>query len=38
MFIYFQLTVVKGNIENIEADALVHPTDGKFSLKSEVGQ
>jgi len=38
VFSCFQLTVVQGDIEKVEADAIIHPTDGKFTVKSDVGK
>lgn len=32
-----KLTVVQGNIVNIKADAIVHPTSGSLSMSGEVG-
>ena len=33
-----QLTVVQGDITNITADALVHPTNTSIAMMGEVGQ
>lgn len=35
---WFQLTVVQGDITNITADALVHPTNTSFAMMGDVGQ
>jgi O-acetyl-ADP-ribose deacetylase (regulator of RNase III) len=36
--IHLQLTVVQGDITNITADALVHPTNTSIAMMGEVGQ
>jgi histone H2A len=36
--IQLQLTVVQGDITNITADALVHPTNTNIAMMGEVGQ
>jgi len=34
----FQLTVVQGDIVNIAADAIVHPTNATYQFAGEVGK
>ncbi|XP_063217044.1 core histone macro-H2A.1-like [Bacillus rossius redtenbacheri] len=38
LFLGQKLTVVQGDITNITADALVHPTNTSFAMMGEVGQ
>jgi O-acetyl-ADP-ribose deacetylase (regulator of RNase III) len=35
--IYLQLTVIQGSIVNIQADAIVHPTNNSFYMGGDVG-
>jgi len=38
LFLGQKLSVVQGDIAGIQAEAVVHPTDGKFSFAGEVGE
>ena len=37
IFSLLQLTVIQGDVSQVEADALVHPTNATFYLGGEVG-
>lgn len=32
------MTVIQGDIVGVTADAVIHPTNGQFSLTGEVGR
>ncbi|XP_031557586.1 core histone macro-H2A.1-like [Actinia tenebrosa] len=38
LFLGQRLSVVQGELVAVEANAVVHPTDGKFQMKGEVGK
>lgn len=38
LFLGQSLSVVQGNIADVEVDAIVHPTNGNFNLAGEVGK
>ena len=38
MILYFQLTVLQGDIVKVTADAIVHPTSSNFYMGGEVGK
>ncbi|XP_014670311.1 PREDICTED: core histone macro-H2A.1-like [Priapulus caudatus] len=37
LFLGQKMTVIQGDIVNVTADALIHPTNGQFSLTGDVG-
>lgn len=38
LFLGQSLSVIQGNIADVKVDAIVHPTNGSFSLAGEVGK
>ena len=36
--VWFQLTVIQGDIVKVSADAIVHPTNNSFYMGGEVGE